>query len=121
MAYTTQYMSAYRSPHESPTGQEGATSQIVTLKLENNKLRKDNNNMKEELTRLREQLSYIRVASQPMRGKRPPPLDLSNIPQYHPYERRPSVGRISAAVGVPIGLGPGSSSLDSIDGSSSEK
>ena len=53
MAYCTQYMEAYRSPHESPTGNEGATTQIVTLKLENNKLRKDNKDMKEELTRLR--------------------------------------------------------------------
>ena len=115
MAYCTQYMEAYRSPHESPTGQQGATAQIVTLKMENNKLRKSNEEMKQELTRLREQLSYIRVASQPMRGKRPPPLDLTNVPQYHSLERRPSVGRISAAVGVP----PGSDSLDSI--SSSEK
>ena len=119
MAYCTQYMEAYRSPHESPTGTEGATSTIVTLKLENNKLRKNNKEMVEELTRLREQLSYIRVASQPR--KRPAPLDLSNVPQYHALESRPSVGRISAAVGaVPAGLG-GSSSLDSTERSSSEK
>lgn len=114
MAYCTQYMEAYRSPHESPTGQQGATAQIVTLKMENNKLRKSNEEMKEELTRLREQLSYIRVASQP-RAKRPPPLDLTNVPQYHSLESRPSVGRISAAVGV----SSGSDSLDSK--SSSEK
>ena len=112
MAYCTQYMEAYRSPHESPTGNEGSTTQIVTLKMENNKLRKDNKDMKEELTRLREQLNYIRMASQPYRGKRPPPLDLSTVPQYHPYERRPSVGRISAAVGEPV---VGSSSFVSTD------
>ena len=105
-------MEAYRSRHESPTGNEGATTQIVTLKMENNKLRKDNKDMKEELTRLREQLNYIRMASQPYRGKRPPPLDLSTVPQYHPYERRPSVGRISAAVGEPV---VGSSSFVSTD------
>lgn len=114
MAYCTQYMEAYRSPHESPTGNEGATTQMVTLKLENNKLRKDNKDMKEELTKLRKQLNYIRMASQPYRGKRPPPLDLATIPQYHPYERRPSVGRISAAVGEPVVLS-GSSSLVSTD------
>lgn len=119
MAYTTQYMSAYRSPHESPTGQEGATSQIVNLKLENNKLRKNNKEMSEELSRLREQLSYIRLASQPVRGKRPPSLDLSKVPDYHPYECRPSVGRISAAVGDPV-PSSGSSSLVSMDDSSSK-
>ena len=40
MAYCTQYMEAYRSPHESPTGQEGATAQIVTLKMENKRVSK---------------------------------------------------------------------------------
>jgi len=107
-------MEAYRSPHESPTGQQGATAQIVTLKIENNKLRKSNEEMKQELTRLREQLSYIRVASQPLRDKRPSPLDLTKVPQYHSLEHRPSVGRISAAVGVP----PGSSSFVSTEDAS---
>ena len=101
MAYTTAYMEAYRSPHESPTGSEGATSQIVTLKMENTKLRINNKEMAEEIIRLRQQLSYIRVASQPRFNgkKRPPPIDLSGVPEYHPLETRPSVGRISAAVG----------------------
>ena len=117
MAYCTQYMSAYRSPHESPTGNQGATLQVVTLKLENTKLRKDNTNMKEELTRLREQLSYIRVASQERR--RPPPLDLTNLPEYHTSERRPSMGRVSGASAGRISAAVGgSSSLDSIELSS---
>ena len=109
-------MEAYRSPHESPTGNEGATSQLVTLKMENNKLREKNKEMSEELIRLRQQLSYIRVASQPkymQRAKRPAPIDLSGVQEYQPYERRPglsrvasapsmvSSGRVSAAVGDP--------------------
>lgn len=116
MAYCTQYMSAYRSPHESPTGNEGATSQVVTLKMENNKLRQKNKDMAEELIRLRQQLSYIRVAAKPKythHTKRPAPIDLSGVQSYQPYERRPalsrvasapsvvSVGRIEAAVGDP--------------------
>lgn len=118
-------MEAYRSPHESPTGNEGATSQLVTLRMENNKLREKNKEMSEELIRLRQQLSYIRVASQPKylyRAKRPAPIDLSRVETYQPYERRPglsrvasapsmvSSGRVSAAVGDP----PDSSSLVSI-------
>lgn len=99
MSYTTQYMEAYRSPHESPTGNQGATSQLVTLKQENNKLRVRNEEMAEEIIRLRQQLSYIRVASQPYTKKRPPPIDLSTVPEYHSLEARPSMGRISAAVG----------------------
>ena len=78
-----------------------------------------NKEMSEELSRLREQLSYIRLASQPVRGKRPPSLDLSKVPDYHPYECRPSVGRISAAVGDTV-PSSGSSSLVSIDDSSSK-
>lgn len=116
MAYCTQYMSAYRSPHESPTGNEGATSRVVTLKMENNKLRQKNKDMAEELIRLRQQLSYIRVAAKPKythHTKRPAPIDLSGILPYQPYERRPglsrvasapsvvSSGRVSAAVGEP--------------------
>ena len=119
-------MEAYRSPHESPTGTEGATSQLVTLKMENNKLREKNKEMSEELIRLRQQLSYIRVASQPkymQRAKRPAPIDLSRVQTYQPYERRPglsrvasapsmvSSGRVSAAVGDPS---DSSSSLVSI-------
>ncbi len=117
-------MEAYRSPHESPTGNEGASSQLVTLKMENNKLREKNKEMSEELIRLRQQLSYIRVASQPrFRGKRPPRIDLSGVQEYQPYERRPglsrvasapsvvSSGRVSAAVGEPT---DSSSSLVSI-------
>lgn len=116
MAYCTQYMSAYRSPHESPTGNEGASSQVVTLKMENNKLRQKNKDMAEELIRLRQQLSYIRVAAKPKythHTKRPAPIDLSGVQTYHPYERRPALarvasapvvssGRISAAVGEPV-------------------
>jgi hypothetical protein len=83
--------------------------------LENTNLRKDNTNMKEELTRLREQLSYIRVASQERR--RPPPLDLANLPEYHTSERRPSMGRVSGADRISAAVG-GSSSLDSIELSS---
>ena len=119
-------MEAYRSPHESPTGNEGASNQVVTLKLENNKLRQKNKEMSEELIRLRQQLSYIRVASQPKymhHTKRPAPIDLSRVQSYQPYERRPglsrvasapslvSSGRVSAAVGEPT---VSSSSLVSI-------
>ena len=115
MAYISHYMEAYRSPHESPTGTEGATSQVVTLKMENKKLRETNKEMCAELIRLRQQLSYIRVASQPKyQVKRPAPIDLSGVQSYQPYERRPALsrvasapsivssGRISAAVGEPI-------------------
>jgi len=126
MAYISHYMEAYRSPHESPTGTEGATSQLVTLKMENSKLREKNKEMSEEIIRLRQQLSYIRVASQPKymhQTKRPAPIDLSGVQEYHPYERRPglsrvasaptlvSSGRVSAAVGDPS---DSSSSLVSI-------
>ena len=118
MAYCTQYMSAYRSPHESPTGNEGASSQVVTLKMENNMLRQKNKDMAEELIRLRQQLSYIRVAAKPKythHTKRPAPIDLSGVEQYQPYERRPglsrvasapvvSSARVSAAVGEPNSL-----------------
>ena len=112
-------MEAYRSPHESPTGNEGATAQIVNLKRENSKLRKSNDEMKEELIRLRQQLNYIRVASQPKymhHTRRPAPIDLSSVPQYHSLESRPSVGRIAAAVGD---TSSGSSSFVSTE--SSEK
>ena len=117
MAYISSYMEAYRSPHESPTGNEGASSQLVTLKMENDKLRQKNKEMSEELIRLRQQLSYIRVAAKPKymhQTKRPAPIDLSSVPTYQPYETRPALarvasapsvvssGRISAAVGLPI-------------------
>ena len=59
-AYCTQYMEAYRSPHESPTGCGGASVSMVLLKEENNKLRVQNEKMSKELTRLRQQLSYIK-------------------------------------------------------------
>ena len=93
-------MSAYRSPHESPTGNEGANSQVVTLKMENNKLRQKNKDMAEELIRLRQQLSYIRVAAKPKythHTKRPAPIDLSGVQPYQPYERRPALSRVASA------------------------
>lgn len=78
-AYCTQYMEAYRSPHESPTGCGGASVSMVLLKEENNKLRVQNEKMSKELTRLRQQLSYIKdVVVKPDR-KRPPKLNLDKI------------------------------------------
>ena len=103
MAYCTQYMSAYRSPHESPTGNEGASIHITTLKMENNKLREKNKEMSEELIRLRQQLSYIRVAAKPKymhNTNRPAPIDLSCVLPYQPHETRPSLSRVASA---PVG------------------
>lgn len=106
-AYTTQYMEAYRSPHESPTGTGGATSSMTTLKMENNKLRDENkkiNNknkeMAEEIIRLRQQLSYIRVAAKPKR--RPPALDLTTIPEYHSSETRLGLSRAPSCPVLPL-------------------
>ena len=96
-------MEAYRSPHESPTGNEGASSQLVTLKMENNKLREKNKEMSEELIRLRQQLSYIRVASQPRyrhHAKRPAPIDLSRLQPYEPSESRPGLSRVASAPSI---------------------
>ena len=45
-AYCTQYMEAYRSPHESPTGCGGASISMVLLKEENKIKNKDNLNLK---------------------------------------------------------------------------
>lgn len=79
-AYCTQYMEAYRSPHESPTGCEGVSGPMSMLKAENKKLREQNADIADELTRLRQQLSYIKAAveNKPFK-KRPPKLDLSKI------------------------------------------
>ena len=79
-AYCTQYMEAYRSPHESPTGCGGASISMVLLKEENKKLRDDNVTMARETTRLRQQLSYIKSAvNTPYKKSRPSKLDLSKI------------------------------------------
>lgn len=103
MAYTTQYMEAYRSPHESPTGVGGVSSATTTLKMENNKLRdeckkveKKNKEMAEEIIRLRQQLSYIRVAARPK--PRPPPLDLSSIRPYQISDSRPVLRRVASSI-----------------------
>jgi len=122
--YCSEYKKAYRSPHESPQGSSPSNA-LATLKTENKKLRQNNNDMTAEIIRLRQQLSYIKVAAT-VNKKRPPPIDLNNIPHYHPYETRPSLARVSSApvlstsrvseaVGEPIGV---SSSLDSTDESS---
>lgn len=107
-AYTTQYMEAYRSPHESPTGTGGVTCTVATLKMENNKLRDENEKintknkeMAEELIRLRQQLSYIRVAARPKR--RPPALDLSSVPEYHTSESRIGLSRAPSCPVLPLG------------------
>ncbi len=96
----TQYMEAYRSPHESPTGVGGVSSTTTVLKMENNKLRdeckqveKKNREMAEEIIRLRQQLSYIRVAAKPK--ARPPPLNLSNLRPYQVSETRPTLRRVA--------------------------
>jgi len=98
MAYITQYMEAYRSPHESPTGVGGVSNTTAILKMENKKLRdectkveKKNREMADEIIRLRQQLSYIRVAAKPK--ARPPPLDLSSLGPYQPSESRPALLR----------------------------
>ena len=122
--YCSEYIRAYKSPHESPQGSSPSNA-LATLKSENKKLRENNEAMTTEIIRLRQQLSYIQVAAT-INKKRPPPIDLSNIPQYQPYETRPSlarvssapvlsVSRVSEAVGEPTGV---TSSLDSMDESS---
>jgi len=84
-SYCTQYMDAYRSPHESPTGCEGVSVTMVQLKSENKKLRKQLEKQNEELTLLRQQLHYIKVAAdvnKPYKKRRPPKLDLSKIEKH---------------------------------------
>lgn len=81
-SYCTQYMEAYRSPHESPTGCEGVSVSMVQMKAENKKLRERNESMSRELTRLRQQISYIKEAvekEKPFKRVRPAKLDLSKI------------------------------------------
>ena len=123
--YCSEYIRAYKSPHESPQGSSPCNA-LATLKSENKKLRDNNEAMTTEIIRLRQQLSYIKVAATSYNPKRPPPIDLTNIPHYHPYETRPSLARVasapvltlsrvSEAVGEPAGV---SSSLDSTDESS---
>tara|TARA_B100000214_G_scaffold372041_1_gene349516 strand:+ start:420 stop:812 length:393 start_codon:yes stop_codon:yes gene_type:complete len=121
--YCTEYLAAYRSPHESPQG-SSPSNVVATLKTENKKLRENNNEMTAEIIRLRQQLSYIQVAAT-VNKKRPPPIDLANIPHYHPYETRPSLSRVASApvlskrVSEAVGVPPStSSSLDSNDSSS---
>jgi len=122
--YCSEYIRAYKSPHESPQGSSPSNA-LATLKTENSKLRKNNNEMTAEIIRLRQQLSYIKVAASVGR-KRPPPIDLKNIPEYHHTESRPSLSRVSSApvlsssrISEAVGEPPGvSSSLDSTDESS---
>lgn len=113
----TQYMEAYRSPHESPTGVGGVTSITTTLKMENNKLRDEckkiqekNKEMAEEIIRLRQQISYIRVAAKPK--PRPPALDLSAIMPYQLTESRPGLRRGTSSVSFTSSSPEGSKSSD---------
>jgi predicted RNase H-like nuclease (RuvC/YqgF family) len=78
-SYCTQYMEAYRSPHESPTG---LSVPMVQMKNENKKLREQNKDLtnevetlKKDLYMLNEKLSVIKHVVR----KRPRPLDLSKI------------------------------------------
>ena len=93
MAYRTEHMDAYQSPHESPTGTEGVSLTTVQLKTENKKLRAQNKTQSDEITRLRQQLNYIRkVATPPYKKKRPSKLDLSSVTEM-PQPKRLGISR----------------------------
>ncbi len=71
-AYVTQYQSAYRSPHESPTG---TLSKEVLLKQENIKLRNEVCKLTTALEDIKQQLCVISKTPH----SRPPPLDMGLI------------------------------------------
>jgi len=74
-AYVTQYQSAYRSPHESPTN--GTLSKEVLLKQENVKLREEVSRLSAALEDIKQQLSVI---SKTLYSEtRPTPLDMGLI------------------------------------------